>query len=539
MIVAVILCLVSVSVVADNPIWLRVKPTSKSCLYCEPFTVNVYPNGEWNVAPTVVTLDDAICTTGDDLTSVICESMVASNCALYTAWGTRITSCADISSGDSVFVVPDKRMFIFPTRGAATTMDIIHLGQPSFAPIMLETLSEYPRIFRLHNFFNEYEADALIADAVEEYQSNPPPPRPRRPSYLTTETDTEMEINANEFMASMQNGMEHPLEAMTGDRIDLSKDAAMLKSDVALRLRRRVLDLLGVFPYDGTYAEGWQVLRYNASQGYDIHQDWIEPSFLASHDYNSAYEGTNRFIAVYLYLKTPMEGGETVFPLLDPTAQQDSNDWVWMAVDVPPALPDPTMSPAERKFRDRISDPMLRRAYDDLSALPYFASTSWEHSVHEQCRKRFTVRPQRLEALVFYVQKPNGLPDTQALHASCPIVQGEKMIAAMWVWNGPKAGSWTRNVDTGRYEKPPVLAVSASFEVLDLLYAKLYWEDQVWEELSPGRPVKVNTYAGQTWRILIGEQVVASWVMATDQPRQRYTISSADIPTQYVDYRGP
>lgn len=686
----------------------------------------------------MVTLDDAICTTGDDLTSVICESMVTSNCALYTAWGTRITSCADISSGDSVFVVPDKRMFIFPTRGAATTMDIIHLGQPSFAPIMLETLSEYPRIFRLHNFFNEYEADALIADAVEEYQSNPPPPRPRRPSYLTTETDTEMEINANEFMASMQNGMEHPLEAMTGDRIDLSKDATMLKSDVALRLRRRVLDLLGVFPYDGTYAEGWQVLRYNASQGYDIHQDWIEPSFLASHDYNSAYEGTNRFIAVYLYLKTPMEGGETVFPLLDPTSQQvreqffkqevlqyrekarklkqdfldrqqldlllnrysanddtdasvddddeaneveidrksteakakqqrrlicrfpkgtaeediasfnpvaalkknkskkrkaansgsnnknknkskakkpktkktqkkkssksrtrtasafddmaileevtmvndeevedegdgdgeveprvceeviidefgmlvatedvlrrfheDSNDWVWMAVDIPPALPDPTMSPAERKFRDSISDPMLQRAYDDLSALPYFAPTSWEYSVHEQCRKRFTVRPQRLEALVFYVQKPNGLPDTQALHASCPIVQGEKMIAAMWVWNGPKAGSWTRNVDTGRYEKPPVLAVSASFEVLDLLYAKLYWEDQVWEELSPGRPVKVNTYAGQTWRILIGEQVVASWVMATDQPRQRYTVSSADIPTQYVDYRGP
>lgn len=631
-------------------------------------------------------------------------------------------------------------------------MDIIHLGQPSFAPIMLETLSEYPRIFRLHNFFNEYEADALIADAVEEYQSNPPPPRPRRPSYLTTETDTEMEINANEFMASMQNGIEHPLEAMTGDRIDLSKDSVMLKSDVALRLRRRVLDLLGVFPYDGTYAEGWQVLRYNTSQGYDIHQDWIEPSFLASHDYNSAYEGTNRFIAVYLYLKTPMEGGETVFPLLDPTSQQvreqffkqeviqyrekarklkqdflnrqqldlllnrdtsstdndtdddddvddnddvdgkskskskstevkgnqqkrllcrfplgtsreeiasfnpvaamkankakkqkannndgnsnkkkkskkapkknknkdknkktrsrtvsafddmaileelamiddeeqeqeqmvvmeqeledegdeersrprvceevvidefgmvvasedvlrrfheDSAEWLWTAVNIPPAVPDPTMSPAERKFRDNIADPMLRRAYDDLSVLPYFSPTSWEYSVHDQCRKRFTVRPQRLEALIFYVQKPNGLPDTQALHASCPIVQGEKMIAAMWIWNGPKVGSWTRNLDTGRYEKPSILAVSASFEVLDLLYAKLYWEDQVWEELWPGRPVKVNTYAGQTWRILIGEQVIASWVMASDQPRQRYIVSSADIPTEYVDYRGP
>lgn len=199
-------------------------------------------------------------------------------------------------------------------------MDIMHLGQPAAGPIMLETLSEYPRIFRLHNFFSEYEADTLMADAIEEFQANPP--LPKQQPFRPTDTDDELLVNADEFVARSYSGHDHPLEPMTGDRIDLSKQAILLKSDVAFRMRRRVLDLLGVFPYDDTYTEGWQVMRYNESQGYDIHQDWIEPSFLASHDYNSAYEGTNRFIAIYFYLQTPMEGGETVFPLLDPTPHQ-------------------------------------------------------------------------------------------------------------------------------------------------------------------------------------------------------------------------
>lgn len=193
---------------------------------------------------------------------------------------------------------------------------------------------------------------------------------------------------------------------------------------------------------------------------------------------------------------------------------------------------------SEDAFRNSIKDPMLRRAYDDLDYIPEFSIGSWERSLQDQCLHRFTVRPQRLEALIFYVQKPNGLPDTQALHASCPVIQGQKYLAAMWVWNGPKAGSWTRNADSGRYEKPPVLAVSASFEVLDLLYAKLYWEDQIWDELLPGRPVKVNTYAGQTWKIMIGEDIVASWVMNSEEPRQRYILKSADIPIRRVNFLG-
>jgi hypothetical protein len=617
--------------------------------------VDVFPNGEWNVPPVKVLLNNFICTNNDDLTNLICDRMEIQQCALYTAWATRITSCADLSPGDSVFAVPDKRMFIFPTRGVSTMMDISHLGQPSTGPIVLETLSEYPRIFRLHNFFTDYEADTLMADAIEEFQTNPPPSK--KNSYHLSETEDELSIDADEFVSSSHRGHDHPLEPMTGDRIDLGSHAVLLKSDVAFRLRRRVLDLLGVFPYDDTYSEGWQILRYNESQGYDIHQDWIEPSFLASHDYNSAYEGTNRFVAIYFYLQTPIEGGETVFPLLDPTPQQireqyfknevvrfrdiarkmkqeykdkeekeselsklmrsasavhggltdlsgytkrtvcrarhgeesgsqvkDSNkgnqksknkskkksgkrssafedlavledaneDKICEEIFVDNTTGEIVDDLKERRdkensdkresdasFRATITDPMLRRAYDDLDHIPYFPSDSWEHSLQDQCLKRFTVRPQRLEALIFYVQKPNGLPDTQALHASCPVIQGQKYLAAMWVWNGPKAGSWTRNVNTGRYEKPNVLAVSASFEVLDLMYAKLYWEDQVWDELWPGRPVKVNTFAGQTWKIMIGEDIVASWVMNSDQPRQRYILKSEDIPTRVVNYLAP
>lgn len=57
--------------------------------------------------------------------------------------------------------------------------------------------------------------------------------------------------------------------------------------------------------------------------------------------------------------------------------------------------------------------------------------------------------------------------------------QGTKYVANMWVWNGPRAGSWSRNSVTGKIEKPVPMGVSASFECVDIEGAQLYWEDQV------------------------------------------------------------
>jgi hypothetical protein len=510
------------------------------------------------------------------------------NCSLYTPWGTRVTSCSDLSNGDSIFLVPERRLFMLPTRGVGTTMDIHHLGI-SNRPIVLETLSESPRIFRIHNFFSEEEANALIEEGMVELQ---------RKKAIQTKIQEESGFGFEE------NNYSSDEAKSTATATEVTYE------DTAYRLRRRAFDLLGVFPYEDSFAEGWQLRHYESNQAYDLHQDWIEPSFLSSHDYNSAYEGTNRYAAIYLYLNTVHEtcddpsdpilcdglhaGGETVFPLLEPLpGQADEATSLFLdkkrlslkkkvhdsmknkdikdkrncnKID---SRSDPSKSQSnhdkerrksvfhsnpedssnnmidcdvdEKALKvsdaDDIEDETFTRGNINGLLFDEFPIGSWQQALYSQCRSRFAVKAVKLQALLFYVQKHNGLSDPLTLHGGCPVGYGyHKYIASLWVWNGPKAGSWIRNSDTGRLERPKILSISAAFENLDLIGAKLYWEDQMWEELLIGRPLKVNTYAGHTWQVLLGDDVVASWKIEANEPRQRFVISSEDIPVKFIDY---
>jgi prophage tail gpP-like protein len=60
--------------------------------------------------------------------------------------------------------------------------------------------------------------------------------------------------------------------------------------------------------------------------------------------------------------------------------------------------------------------------------------------------------------------------------------------------------------------------------------ARLYWEDQLWEELSPDRAIKVNTFAGHKWNVKIDNEVVITWVIDEHRISQRFVLSSEDLP---------
>lgn len=550
------------------------------------------------------------CIRRDDLSTILCERLDISHCSLYTPWGTRITSCADIAAGDSVFAVPEKRLFVLPNHGAGTFLDVLHIAQPTSSPILVEALVDSPRIYRLHNFLAEEEAQAMLADAQQQMvvdifmelgkgntdilsktKKNGDPHHRRLSTSIVDTAGTEDEdevLDAESWLNS--------LEANTGL---VGKLPAT--SEIAAQLKRRAFDLLGVFPYDETFAEGWEIWKYDPGEGYDLHQDWLEPNFLATHDYNSAYEGTNRFAAVILTLSAAESGGEIVFPHLEATrppvqrsqrnrysvkAKKEMAQKAAQGSQIP-GEPSKILETIENARRDHeeTKDPTKKKSAfaasesdreETTEEMMSFVPNSWEDILStQQCVQRFTVpptgtsprplsefmarglpgtfgkgnglappsippdTPQNPSALLVYLQKPNGLPDTQTLYGICPVLQGEQYLAVLWLWNGPKVGHWQRNSVTGRWERPAVAAVSASFEVVDLVAAKLYWEDQVWEELLPGKPIKVNTYSGHTWRVLLGEDIVAKWTIAADKPRQRFVLSAADIPTQYVPYRGP
>lgn len=49
-----------------------------------------------------------------------------------------------------------------------------------------------------------------------------------------------------------------------------------------------------------------------------------------------------------------------------------------------------------------------------------------------------SVKPLRAEAVLFYSQHPDGRVDLASLHGGCPVLEGTKWAANLWVWNGPR-----------------------------------------------------------------------------------------------------
>lgn len=118
--------------------------------------------------------------------------------------------------------------------------------------------------------------------------------------------------------------------------------------------------------------EAMQILHYVNGQKYEPHHDFF-------HDpvNQAAARGGQRIATVLMYLTTPEEGGETVFP-----------------------------NAADKVFGDEWSD----------------------------CAKRgLAVKARRGNALLFFSLHPDGTEDTTSLHGSCPTTKGEKWSATKWL----------------------------------------------------------------------------------------------------------
>lgn len=454
-------------------------------------TIQAFDNGEYENGQSL-RLTPTECAERSDLGQVVCPKIDRpEDCSLYSAWGTRITSCNDLKNGDNVFVVPIGRLYMWPSYDVGHQASIRHIGMPVGKPIILETISQRPRVFRLLNFFSEFEAETLIQNALDE-------------------TEDAFKLKRSSTGAV----------GYTVDSKRTSEGAFDTRSEVAMAIKRRSFDLLGIFPYDESFADGLQVLRYNQTAAYISHMDWIEPVG-SEHDYDSGGEGTNRFATVLLYLTDVEEGGETVFPQAKPFQERELPDSEEEEEEAQPTSHFVTK-------KEAMAETALFLEGRNLSHL--FAEGSWQRDMVAECRSRLAVRPRKAEAILFYSQLPDGSVDRLSLHGGCPVLQGQKWAGNLWVWNGPRNGYMVKNSDTGKLEKPTITSISASFESNDIIGAQLYWEDQVWEELSPNRPVKVNTFAGHKWNVRLDGDLLITWVIAADKASQRFVLSSADLP---------
>ena len=139
-----------------------------------------------------------------------------------------------------------------------------------------------------------------------------------------------------------------------------------------------------------THGEGLQILHYEIGQKYEAHYDYFHDKFNTSPE-----KGGQRLATVLMYLTTVEKGGETVFPHSSPK-------------------PDYAAPPLSDEF--------------------------WS-----ACAKRGAAnKPQKGDALLFFSLTDNMKEDSSSLHASCPVIAGEKWSATKWMHIGEFGTGTTR-----------------------------------------------------------------------------------------------
>ncbi len=224
----------------ERVIQVWVNPTNES-LYCEtpdclPITVYVYLNGDWSDGKSILITSEE-CVDEEDVSNLIClKADYFYPCSLFSPWATRILSCNDLSNNDHIFIVPDDRLYMFPSKGPGSRTDIVHLGS---SPILIDTLTEAPKIFRITNFLTQHEANELI-------------------EYGRGYFDHEFGRGNDKDIYYHRDIYYHPIT----DEIDYHRTSDILfdcSTDVASKIKKRTFDLLGLYPYDESMIEGLHV----------------------------------------------------------------------------------------------------------------------------------------------------------------------------------------------------------------------------------------------------------------------------------------
>jgi hypothetical protein len=128
----------------------------------EPTTVRLCRNGEHTpfASLTVEPGTDLRRAAGNLLPG--CEE---GSCRVFTEHGYEVTSRSSLREGQLLFLVPERRHFVWPAFYVGYKTEWPGAVQAPRLPITLETLSDSPRVFRVSNFLDPGDAEALIANA--------------------------------------------------------------------------------------------------------------------------------------------------------------------------------------------------------------------------------------------------------------------------------------------------------------------------------------------------------------------------------------
>lgn len=211
---------------------------------------------------------------------------------LYTALGIRVKEWEQVSSGDTIYVVPSGLLFMWPGVKVGHTVTVDDIKTLSGDPIRLRTISLSPRLFEIENLLTGDEAEALRMAALK------------------------VDHGGNRFQRSTTGHQGNVDPFRTSDNAFIHSE-----SEISLNLTKRAFESIRV-PYDPALGDGIQVLRYNKSGGYRWHTDWFPEHMEYGRNHDVTRGGANRFATVFFYLSDVELGGQTGFP----EAQGDTSE---------------------------------------------------------------------------------------------------------------------------------------------------------------------------------------------------------------------
>lgn len=188
-----------------------------------------------------------------------------------------------------------------------------------------------------------------------------------------------------------------------------------LASPAARALKRRAFQLLRI-PYHEGLADGVQIVRYETNQAYIPHHDYYPVGQTNDHNWDPRTTGgSNRFATVFLYLSDGFTGGSTVFP---------------RAANITASSKFSRPSETHRDEFQTLADSI-------------FPKQSWERQMVTACAAEYGIKAEKGGAILFYSQRADGALDELSQHGGCPVLEGTKWAANVWVWNDLRHG-WPR-----------------------------------------------------------------------------------------------
>lgn len=220
------------------------------------------------------------------------------------------------------------------------------------------------------------------------------------------------------------------------------------------------MSVLGFDEYYESHTDGLQVLRYNLTQAYIPHMDYLDNSsklrvcaarqdpgnnaFLLTFDcaalcslsLSLSYQTLNRmttirqeegvidlrlFFSTVSILVLPRmvvprccSSQVDLYNAVSDLRDEDGGETVFS--QAPPA--------GETELRS--SKDVIRELRQSSSLLDNLTPGSWEEDMTAKCRTRLAVKPHKSRAVLFYSQLPNGEQDPMSKHGGCPVLAGTK-----------------------------------------------------------------------------------------------------------------